>query len=114
MEGEDLVSPVDQGGDDLVEFGEGMVLVGLDERFQRLVGFLRVLGEVDAVEVLEHPPGRLQVGVSGQDLAEGFDSFDVEAVKAAYLEVAGTEDFGIEDGTGTLGCDPLHTSTDLD
>ncbi|GIU91816.1 MAG: hypothetical protein KatS3mg011_0722 [Acidimicrobiia bacterium] len=44
VEGEDLVSPVEEGADDLVELGEGAVSVAGDEVSQSLVGLLIFLG----------------------------------------------------------------------
>jgi hypothetical protein len=89
-------------------------LPDVDERSERLVGFVVVFGEVDAVEVLEHPPGRFQLGPAGQDPSEGFDPVVGEVVEAGELEVPGPEDVGFEGGSGPLGADALDTAADLD
>jgi hypothetical protein len=44
-------------------------LVGVEEGGERLVGFVVAGGEVDAVEVLEHPPGCFELGPAREDFA---------------------------------------------
>ena len=49
VEGEDLVAPFEEGFGEFLELEEGMVAVGVEERSERLVGFVCVRCEVDAV-----------------------------------------------------------------
>lgn len=75
VEGEDLVSHSNNVSVCLSNSRRGCwwLVVGGDERAERLVGFIRVGGEVDAVEVLEHPPARSQFGPDLEHLAECLD-----------------------------------------
>jgi hypothetical protein len=114
VEGKDLVAPGEQGVDDLFVLGQRLVLEGGDEGAEGLVGGGVVGGEVDAVEVLQQSPRRRQLGLEGEDTAEGFDAGDVEAVEAGQLEVAAAEDVGVEGGSGAGWALALDTAADLD
>ncbi len=80
MEGEDLVSPFEEGVDEWLEFGKSPGVVTVDELSEGLVGFLVVFGLVDAVQRLVELPGVSQFGVAGQDLFEAGPGLVVEAV----------------------------------
>ena len=69
VEGEDFVSPFEEGFDESVELDDGCFLPDFDERCERRVGLVWVGGEVDAVEVLEHPPGCYEFGTTVEDPA---------------------------------------------
>ncbi len=62
VEGEDLISTFEEGPHQRLVFEEGMVLIDLDEGAESLVGLVAVSGEVDAVQVLEHPPCCFEFG----------------------------------------------------
>ncbi len=96
--GEDLVSPLEQRLTQLVELGQRMICVDVEERPERLVGLVVIGGDVDTVEVLEHPPGRFELGSSGEDLSEPGSLVVGEPVCPGQLQVAGSEDLGFEGG----------------
>ena len=114
MEGEDLVSPLEEGFDQPVELDERGVLPDVDEGGERLVGFLGVCCEVDAVEVLEHPPGCFQFGTAGQDPSERFDPFVGELIEAGELQKPGSEHIRLVGGSAAVGADALDPPTNFD
>ncbi len=61
---EDLVGPLDDG---VGEVGGG---VEIGEPAERLKGCFAIIGEVDAVELLERLPRSVEAGVFGEELIE--------------------------------------------
>lgn len=111
VEGEDLISPFEKCFGELFELEEWMVLVDLDEGSEGLVGLFGLFCEVDALEVLQHPPGRFQFGPAGALRPEGFDPVVYEMVEPGELEVAAAEHFGFEGGSRPVRADPLDASS---
>lgn len=115
MGSEDLVSPVEEGSDDLFELGEGVVLVGGDELTERLVGGLFVsCGGVDAVEMLVEPPGVGKLRMAPEDPLQPLPLLRVEPVFSPQLQVAGPEHLGSKGRSGAVGSNPLDSSSHFD
>jgi hypothetical protein len=106
VEGEDLVSPLQEDIDHPLELGEGLLLIGGDEGPKASLAFRSPSARVDPIEVLEAPPGRLELGIGAEDLPQPGRPLVRESVPARRLQVARAGHLGIQ-GRGGAGGPPL-------
>ncbi len=105
---EDLVAPGDDGVDDVVKLDELAGGVEVGEPIERLEGAVAVIGEVEAVQILQGPPGHVESRVFGEEFVEAGPVGVVEVIAALQQQEPGPEHSGIERGLHTLGLAALQ------
>ena len=103
---EDLVGPGEDGVDGVVELAALAGGVEIGEPVQGLEGAVMVVGEVEAVQVLESVPSGSESGVRSKELVESGLVGVAEMVVTAQQSEAGSEHFGVKGW-----CDPVRLAT---
>ena len=99
---EDLVGPGDDGVDCVVVLGQLAGLVEVAEPSEGLEGAVVVVGEVEAVELLQCLPAGPQPRVGVEEGVEAHPVGVGEGVAASQQREPGPEHFGVEGGLGAF------------